>query len=479
MGSIRKPELLMKPVKLTATTLRLPSGSTLNIGAMQYNLTANLDLNTAVTGVGGLDASAAAGQLYYVYAVYSGGNVYLIGSTNSSLPSGFTLARQVGGFTTNASSQIDQVGEYPGNLAVAGSVSAGGGVAVEDTSNFIINGGFDFWQRGTSGAAASYTTGVYVAADRWKAASLMQLVGAGGMSIVKDTSTPSSNSGASLKFNLTDARVDVCGVGQYIESQNCLPLIGKTCTISFWVKRISSGLNAYPMTAYVSYLNTKDTPSTSILDGGLTTQISSYVVATSMQSLSTSFVKYSMTFSVPSGASNGILFRICLGNGLGDIASATGDLLSIGEVMLNIGTSAAPFKRAGGTAGGELTLCQRYFHMIPNAAGSANDGSVIVVGYSDNANNFVGEYYLPTTMRTTPAVSAPNIAGALEHAYADATVAVVNANVISSAYTSYNSPNRVLILATGSTKTGGVGSHLRYAGGGDSVPACISVDAEL
>jgi hypothetical protein len=41
MGSIRKPELLMKPVKLTATTLRLSSGSTLNIGAAQYNLISN------------------------------------------------------------------------------------------------------------------------------------------------------------------------------------------------------------------------------------------------------------------------------------------------------------------------------------------------------------------------------------------------------------------------------------------------------
>lgn len=379
MPSIRTAEVVQKVVKTSVTTLQLPSGSRLNIGAQQWPLTSALTLNTATVGVGGVDATIAAGSLYTVFAVVSSNVVYLIASLNSSLPAGFTQARAVGGFTTNASSQIDQVGEYPGNLAVAGSVSAGGGVAVEDTSNFIINGGFDFWQRGTSGAAASYTTGVYVAADRWKAASLMQLVGAGGMSIVKDTSTPSSNSGASLKFNLTDARVDVCGVGQYIESQNCLPLIGKTCTISFWVKRISSGLNAYPMTAYVSYLNTKDTPSTTILDGGLTTQISSYVVATSMQSLSTSFVKYSMTFSVPSGAANGILFRICLGNGIGDIASATGDLLSIGEVMLNIGTQPAPFKRAGGTIGHELQLCQRYFeksYEVTTTPGSAAGGAV-------------------------------------------------------------------------------------------------------
>jgi hypothetical protein len=393
MGSIRTVESIAKLVKTSVTTLSLPA-SRINIGAQQY-VTSALTLNTAVTGVGGVDVAVAAGSLYTVFAVVSSNVVYLIASLNASLPAGFTQARAVGGFTTNASSQIDQVGEYPGNLAVAGSVSAGGGVAVEDTSNFIINGGFDFWQRGTSGAVTSYTTGVYASADRWKAASLMQLVGAGGMSIVKDTSTPSSNSGASLKFNLTDARVDICGVGQYIESQNCLPLVGKTCTISFWVKRISSGLNAYPMTAYVSYLNTKDTPSTTILEGGLTTQISSYVVATSMQSLSTSFVKYSMTFSVPSGAANGILFRICLGNGIGDIASATGDLLSIGEVMLNIGTQPAPFKRAGGTIGGELALCQRYYEKVPTMyAGSST-------GYSSWASIW---WQFKTVKRATPIV---------------------------------------------------------------------------
>jgi hypothetical protein len=172
------------------------------------------------------------------------------------------------------------------------------------------------------------------------------------------------------------------------------------------------------MTAYVSYLNTKDTPSTSILDGGLTTQISSYVVATSMQSLSTSFVKYSMTFSVPSGASNGILFRICLGNGLGDIASATGDLLSIGEVMLNIGTSAAPFKRAGGTIGGELSLCQRYYeksYSVDTAPGTSPN----VVGstaYSPSIANLIFPVRFSVVKRVTPssiivyspATGAPN-----------------------------------------------------------------------
>jgi hypothetical protein len=113
MPSIRLPESIAKLLKTSNTTLSFPS-STVNIGAMQYkNLTA-LTLNTSVLGVGGLDASLTASSLYFVYAVMSNNAMAIIGSKNSSLPSGYTIARQVGSFFVNASSQIESavVGQF-------------------------------------------------------------------------------------------------------------------------------------------------------------------------------------------------------------------------------------------------------------------------------------------------------------------------------------------------------------------------------
>lgn len=116
MGSIRRSENIAKLVKLTATTAQLPA-SVINIGAQQYSTSA-LTLNTAVVGVGGVDATIAASSVYTVYAVVSSSTVYLIASLNSALPSGFTTARVVGGFVSDASSQISQTGSDTASLVM-------------------------------------------------------------------------------------------------------------------------------------------------------------------------------------------------------------------------------------------------------------------------------------------------------------------------------------------------------------------------
>lgn len=116
MGSIRRPENIAKLIKLTATTAQLPA-SVINIGAQQYSTSA-LTLNTAVVGVGGVDVTIAASSVYTVYAVVSSSTVYLIASLNSALPSGFTTARVVGGFVSDASSQISQTGSDTASLVM-------------------------------------------------------------------------------------------------------------------------------------------------------------------------------------------------------------------------------------------------------------------------------------------------------------------------------------------------------------------------
>lgn len=87
------------PTLVDVDTVQLPAG-TVTVGGRQYvNSLLTMDFDS--TGVGGLDTgSRAADTLYYLYVVISGGVPGLIASINSSSPTGFTFATQVGKFRT-------------------------------------------------------------------------------------------------------------------------------------------------------------------------------------------------------------------------------------------------------------------------------------------------------------------------------------------------------------------------------------------
>ena len=112
MASIRQPESIGAITRASATTASL-AASRINIGGQQYVTTTALALNTATVGVGGVDATLVASKVYYVYAVLSSGSLALIASQASTLPSGFTQARVVGYFYSNASLQIQWANKTP------------------------------------------------------------------------------------------------------------------------------------------------------------------------------------------------------------------------------------------------------------------------------------------------------------------------------------------------------------------------------
>lgn len=389
MGSIRKPESISKLAKLTATTLSLPA-STLNIGGQQYNTLTSLTLNTATVGAGGVDATIVAGSLYTVYAVLSSGQVYLIASLNSSLPSGFTQARAVGGFTTDASSQIDQVGEYPGNLNVAGSVSAGGGLTSQPTQNFIINGAFDFSQRygntaKTIGNAADLPADAYIF-DRWWAN------GAGDAYLqyqrVSITDLPGFQyAGSSKRINAASGNIGL--FNQALEYSNLLPLQGKIITVSYYIKVPIAPTNS--MQDVVTYSTTANQKE----PGTVLYTLPSYTGTAS-------WTRRSFSISVPYDAKS-LMIRLARGT-FNTVLNAE---VQITGVMLNIGSTAAPFQRAGGTIGGELALCQRYysnsfdFGNVPGVSVAINDSTHGTSWADGNAPGF----WFPVPMRTTPAIT--------------------------------------------------------------------------
>ena len=451
VGTIRKPEAISKLAKLTATTLSLPA-STLNIGGQQYNTLAALTLNTATVGVGGVDATLVAGSLYTVYAVISGSQVYLIASLSSSLPSGFTQARTIGGFTTDASSQIDQVGEYPGNLAVAGSVSAGGGLSVQPAQNFFINGGLDFWQRGITSSSASWT---YLTADRF-------ITGNEGSTPVtaQYLDSPNANTKWCLRFTGNFAATNRVSFQQRIESSNAQYLVGKTITASFWYKITAPNLDATTanMTSiFLDIANTTDNytgttnygfqPLNIVADG--TWRRASYV------------------FTIPTSYSGAALangFSVYIRLRKNATVSTDAWDVRFAQLMLNIGTSAAPFQRAGGTIGGELALCQRYFEKSFNTGltpGSSDPGTVFSssITWSNNQTYITVPYKVTKRGNaTTQAYDASGNAGSVtwhRNGVSQASFSYTHA-------AAYAGENAFVVVITGTTAGDRIEAYLHW-----------------
>lgn len=237
--------------------------------------------------------------------------------------------------------------------------------------NFLINGGFDHFQRGTS--VTRLTSGQWLA-DRWTPALFQsgrhQRITLGYVNSELNSPYALRVSSESVSENAGGSRMKAA---QTIESINALPLAGKRVTLSFWVRFSSAtftsvanlaggGNNSYSnFGAYIGYM-------TSTTDGATTSTFpdSSTNMSIVNGSLPTSWTKYTITGVVPTNAKNvQVVFEF------GTLGStATSDVLfyDLAQVQLEIGSVATNFSRAGGNFGAELALCQRYYYRINSDA---------------------------------------------------------------------------------------------------------------
>lgn len=242
--------------------------------------------------------------------------------------------------------------------------------------NFLINGGIDIWQRGTSFT----TTGagnVFYSADRWTCYS-----GNTG-TISRDTSLVPVGFESSLKFTST---INNSGIDFYqlIETKNVIPLRGKVVTLSAYVAG-TNGKTTPGMTAYYS----ETTDDMIYLTSGVAIQTMSVPTGLS----ATTFQRLSMTFTVPATAKT-----LRIGFISGTLNNT--EFINWSGMQLEVGSVATHFSRAGGNFGGELTLCQRYYQRYK--ADSVFDD----LGYSGKATSSTVIYasripFVP--FRTAPA----------------------------------------------------------------------------
>lgn len=255
--------------------------------------------------------------------------------------------------------------------------------------NFAINGGFDVFQRSTftSQTASNY------ALDRWYA-------GVGGTVTITQQTTGAPVGSQYCMRVAYNAASSFANQFQALESANVTALAGQTVTATLlvranasWAATTSQGLNFY-----VEKNSTANT-----LTGGTWSSISSTNVtgsAISTGTSSSSWTKLTITCVVPNdGTAAGLRLRI------GEsVVGPSGAYWEMAQCQLEVGSAATPFARAGGTIGGELALCQRYYIRYGGEVAYTYYQNVWFSS-STNGNAF---FPFPVKMRTSPSFAAPS-----------------------------------------------------------------------
>ncbi len=209
--------------------------------------------------------------------------------------------------------------------------------------NKFINGDFGIWQRGTS----STTNGVFLA-DRWYFAA----DGSGSTNTVsQQTFTPGtapvagyegtyfwrlarSSAGSGNTYNILEQKIE-----------DVRTFAGQTVTLSYWAKADSARTSG----ATTLYQN---------FGSGGSSQVATTISAS--QSLTTSWTRFTTTFTVPSvsGKTIGTSSYLAIDIGLCFNSASTTDIWG---VQIEAGSVATAFQTATGTLQGELAACQRYY----------------------------------------------------------------------------------------------------------------------
>jgi len=241
--------------------------------------------------------------------------------------------------------------------------------------NYLINGGLDFWQRGTSSA----TNAIYLA-DRW------YQIASGTTTISRDTDVPS---GVPVQYSIkwvTSASSSYGQLYQMIEQDQVKTLRGQTLTASFYIKTSGTSYSGN-LILRIDYNTTSDTYA-----GGSWVGLSDNAFTGSSV---TSWTRKTNTFTVPSNAV-GIRFSL-----IPDTAQASGVSVFMTGAQVEQGSVATPFSRAGGTIQGELDACERYYQIT----------RVSIEGYAVGSQNNYFPIAIPVTMRAAPTITTTGGSG--------------------------------------------------------------------
>lgn len=302
------------------------------------------------------------------------GNSLIVGSVYwDTVINGGTLRVWNGSWVTVPASNWATSGANM-DITSLGAVTSINGGQLGGMRNRIINGKMEIAQRGTSFAAPA--SGAY-SLDRWLSINVTSAV----FTISQQTDVPSSNEFQnSLRAEVTTADASIASGDVYtlehtIEGYNVRDLIGRTFTLSFWVRSSKTGVHAVSFASdtgdrsyVVEYtINSANTweYKTATVSGGLIT---------------------AGTWNWTNGLGLRLRFALAAGTAFQTTANAwqtgnflatanqvncldtIGNIFAITGVQLEAGSVATPFEHR--PYGVELALCQRYYYR--KTAASAN-----------------------------------------------------------------------------------------------------------
>ena len=244
--------------------------------------------------------------------------------------------------------------------------------------NKIINGDYSTWQRGTS---FSLSAGFTYNADRWGASSDATVT----TSRQAFTAGTAPVSGYEAQYFIRYAK---SAGGTYVSPaqriEDVRTYANQTVTFSFWAKA-STAITLSP------YYNQN-------FGSGGSADVGAAIG--SGQAITTSWARYTFTFTVPSVSGKTIgtssYLEIYTGRYLGSSAVD----IDIWGVQLEAGSTATDFQTATGTIQGELAACQRYYWRSTSTASN----SIGMVAYAKATSTTAGwvQFPLPVTMRVSP-----------------------------------------------------------------------------
>ena len=244
--------------------------------------------------------------------------------------------------------------------------------------NKIINGDFGIWQRGTTLSGGGYL------ADRFNCVTDATLT----QSRQNFTAGSAPVAGYEAQYFIRYAKsAGGSFLSPYQAIEDVRTFAGQTITVSFWAKA-DAAVTIAPY--YVQYFGSGGSS-----DVGNT-------IAT--QAITTSWVRYSFTLTLPSIAgktiATGSYLQIFTGRYIGSAATT----IDIWGVQVEYGSKATPFQTAsGGSIQGELAMCQRYYFRL--TAGTTNYNPLTHIGVASSSTDISLTLQPPTTMRTAPTIN--------------------------------------------------------------------------
>jgi hypothetical protein len=296
-------------------------------------------------------------------------------------------------------------------LAVAGKYTITSPILSGVFRNAIINGNMDIAQRGTTFTGPSSASGAYLL-DRYKV-----LYNVGGSLITRDTDVPNTLSKCSMKMDCTSTNTSL-DAGDYfvfvqaVEGYNFFPYVGRTATLSFWVKATKTG------TYCVSFVNF----------GADRSYVAEYTVNTTntweRKTITLTFNYSGGTWNYTNGVGISVYFTLVSGGTFQTTANtwqtglyyatsnqvnglnSTANNFWVTQIQLNDGLEALPFQPLSFEE--NLKQCQRYFyksHTYSSTLTASGIASGLVRVSFNTSDFFDGVFNLPTPMRAVPTIT--------------------------------------------------------------------------